>query len=258
MRIPRWPSALLLCAFAVACGGERTDDTAAADDMALAIAHNTLGADEEAAGWILLFDGHSSDGWRGYGRDDLPPGSWKAEDGELAGLSSDGNMDGGDAITVAEFTDFDLIFDFKVGPEGNSGIFYRVKETPDKGLWQVAAEYQVLDDPAYVAMGTMDMRTHLTGDNYDLHSATERTINPTGEWNTGRIVVDGNHVTHWLNDHITVEFELYSDEWEQLVAKSKFGVEEFYSRAPSGSIGLQDHGTPVWYRNMKIRPLNEN
>ena len=92
----------------------------------------------------------------------------------------------------------------------------------------------------------------------DLHSATERTINPTGDWNTGRIVVDGNHVTHWLNDHITVEFELYSDEWEQLVAKSKFGVEEFYSRAPSGSIGLQDHGTPVWYRNMKIRPLNEN
>ena len=102
MRIPRWPTALLLCAFAAACGGERTDDTAAADDMALAIAHNTLGADEEAAGWILLFDGHSSDGWRGYGRDDLPPGSWKAEDGELAGLSSDGNMDGGDAITVAE------------------------------------------------------------------------------------------------------------------------------------------------------------
>lgn len=258
MRIPEWPSALLLCGFVAVCGGDATDGTASADDVSTATAHNTLTADEESAGWILLFDGQSSEGWRGYGRDDIPADSWKAVDGELAGQSSSGNMDGGDVITVAEFTDFDLVFDFKVGPEGNSGIFYRVKEAPGKELWQVAAEYQVLDDPAYIAMGTMDMKTHLTGDNYDLHSAAERTMNPTGEWNTGRIVVDGNHVTHWLNGHITVEFELYSDEWEELVAKSKFGVEELYSRARSGSIGLQDHGTPVWYRNIKIRPLNES
>jgi hypothetical protein len=264
MTNPKWPRALLLCGLVAvaACSGDgasSTNDAESADgvagtETAAAATHNTLSADEESAGWMLLFDGQTSDGWRGYGRDDLPAASWKAVDGELAGLSSGGGMDGGDAITLAEFTDFDLVFDFKVGPEGNSGVFYRVKETTDKGLWEVAPEYQVLDDPAYIAMGTMDMNRHLTGDNYDLQSAAEKTMYPTGEWNTGRILVDGTHVEHWLNGRMTVEYELYSDEWEELVAKSKFGEE--YSRAPSGSIGLQDHGTPVWYRNMKIRPLN--
>ena len=255
-----WPTVLLLSGLIAACGGadEGTSDASSAYDAPAVTAHNTLTTEEEAAGWVLLFDGEGSEGWRGYGRDAFPAGGWKVENGELVGRSSSGNMDGGDIITVAEFTDFELVFDFKVGPEGNSGVFYRVREQPGKGLWQVAAEYQVLDDPAYIAMGTMDMNTRLTGDNYDLHAAAERTMNPTGEWNTGRIVVDGDHVEHWLNGRLTVEYELYTDGWEELVAKSKFGVEEFYARAPAGSIGLQDHGTPVWYRNLKVRPLNEN
>lgn len=218
-------------------------------------AHNTLSAEEAAAGWVLLFDGQSTDSWRGYGRDDFPTGGWSVENGELVGLSSGGGMDGGDIITTAAFTDFELVFDFKVGPEGNSGVFYRVQEVDGKELWQVAPEYQVLDDPAYIAMGTMDMNTHLTGDNYDLQAAGEKTMYPTGEWNSARIVVDGTHVEHWLNGRMTVEYELYSDEWEALVAASKFADEEAYARAPSGSIGLQDHGTPSWFRNIKIRPL---
>ena len=164
-------------------------------------------------------------------------------------------MEGGDLVTRAEFTDFELTFDFVVGPEGNSGVFYRVREHAGAALWQVAAEYQVLDDPAYVAMGTMDMNTRLTGDNYDLHAAGERNIHPTGEWNTGRIVVEGRHVEHWLNGRMTVEYELYSDDWEARVAASKFGVERHYARAPSGAIGLQEHGTPVRFRNIKIRPI---
>ncbi len=251
--------AVLLAGMIAACSGaEDAEDMSAASEAASATAaHNQLTADEQAEGWSLLFDGASSEGWRGYGREDVPEDAWKALDGELAGQSSTGDMDGGDIITIAEFTDFDLVFDFKVGAEGNSGVFYRVKEVSERALWEVAAEYQVLDDPAYIAMGTMDMNTHLTGDNYDLHSATERIMNPTGEWNTGRILVEGNHVEHWLNGHMTVEYELYSDEWEELVAGSKFPADT-YGRAPSGSIGLQDHGTPVWYRNMKIRRLHES
>lgn len=217
--------------------------------------HNTLTPAEEAAGWLLLFDGTSTDGWRGYGRDDFPSEGWAVESGELVSLSSTGDMDGGDIITEQHFTDFELVFDFKVEFESNSGVFYRVQEVDGKGLWQVAPEYQVLDDTAYIEMETMDMTTHLTGDNYDLHSASVRPTHPVGEWNTGRIVIEGNHVEHWLNGQMTVEYELYTDEWEALVANSKFGVEEHYARAPSGAIGLQDHGTRIWYRKLKIRPL---
>ncbi len=237
-----------------ACGGAE-DAVPEADTAAPATpAHNTLSAAESAAGWQLLFDGTSTNGFRGYGRDDMPD-SWTATNGELGLAASSGNMDGGDIISIAEFTDFELVFDFKVGPEGNSGVFFRVKEADGAGLWQVAAEYQVLDDPAYIAMGTMDMTTHLTGDNYEFHEAEVRPLNPTGEWNTGRIVVQGNRVEHWLNGQRTVAYELYSDDWNERLAAGKFSVEEHYARAPMGSIGFQDHGTPVWYRNVKIRPI---
>lgn len=236
-----------------ACAGAE-DAAPESEASASPAAHNTLTADEVAAGWQLVFDGTSTAGLRGYGREDMPE-SWMVSNGELALGASSGNMDGGDIITDAEYTDFELVFDFKVGPEGNSGVFFRVKETDGAGLWQVAAEYQVLDDPAYIAMGTMDMRTHLTGDNYEFHEAEVRPLNPTGEWNTGRIVVEGNNVEHWLNGERTVAYELYSDDWNERLAAGKFAVEEHYARAPMGSIGFQDHGTPVWYRNIKIRPI---
>jgi len=245
---------LVLLLVLSACGGTADEAQATAETAEMEMAHNTLSADEVAAGWELIFDGTSTSGWRGYGRDDMP-NTWVAENGELVLQASSGNMDGGDIMTVAEFTDFELTFDFKVGPEGNSGVFYRVAEAPEKGLWQVAAEYQVLDDVAYIDMGTMDMNTHLTGDNYDLQATPSKTMYPTGEWNSGRILIEGNHVEHWLNGAMTVQYDLYSDEWEELVANSKFGTEEFFARAPSGSIALQDHGTPVWFRNMKIRPI---
>ena len=166
-------------------------------------------------------------------------------------------MDGGDVITKAEYRDFELVFDFKVGRRGNSGVFYRVQEITDVSLWQVAPEYQVLDDAAYPESPEWDPRTHRTGENYDLQAAESRLVYPVGEWNSGRIYVDGNHVEHWLNGQLVVEYDLYSPEWEGWVAASKFSVEEHFARAPSGSIGLQDHGTPVWYRNMKVRRLDD-
>lgn len=230
-------------------------DTASANGQA--VTHNTLTPRERRDGWELLFDGASLDMWRGYGRDDLPE-TWVARDGEMMLQTEGGNMDGGDVVTVKEFTDFELVFDFKVGPSGNSGVFYRVKEVEGNGLWQVAPEYQVLDDPAYPESEDWDPRTHRTGENYDLQAAESRNVHPVGEWNTGRIIVEGNHVEHWLNGEMAVEYELYSPEWEGWVANSKFSVEEHFARAPSGAIGLQDHGTPVWYRNMKIRRLDEH
>lgn len=217
-------------------------------------AHNTLSAEERAAGWELLFDGASTAGWRGYGRDDFPSGGWTVEGGELVGLSTTGDMDGGDIITVGQYSDFELVFDFKLGPATNSGVFYRVQEHDGAALWEVAPEYQVLDDTAYFAPGADDGRTHRTGDNYDLHEASTRPTNGLGEWNTGRIVVEGSRVEHWLNGELTVAYEYDTDEWNALVVASKFDP-AVYGQAERGSIGLQDHGTPVWYRNIKIRPL---
>lgn len=252
-------------ALGTACGGADVADDATTGDaldasatssMEAPAAHNTLTEREVAEGWTLLFDGESTEGFRGYGRAGMPE-TWVAQNGELALQTSGGDMDGGDIVTVEEFSDFELVFDFKVGPEGNSGVFYRVQEVDGAGLWQVAPEYQVLDDPAYIAMGTMDMTNHLTGDNYALHSASVRPLHPTGEWNRGRIVVEGNRVEHWLNGKRTVAYELYSDDWEARLAASKFAVEPHYARAASGAIGFQDHGTPVWYRNLKIRRLEE-
>lgn len=245
---------LFLGCLASACAGR--DQQPPTPDQPESMPHNSLTPEEIAEGWILLFDGRSTDGWRRYGGADFPAAGWTVKAGELVGLTTGGGMDGGDIVSIDTFTDFEFTFDFKVGNEGNSGVFYRVREHEGVGLWQVSPEYQVLDDPAYLAMGTMDMNTHLTGDNYDLHAASERTLNPTGEWNTGRIRVQGNHVEHWLNGRQTVAYELYSADWERRVAGSKFAGEQHYARAPSGLIGLQDHGTPVWYRNLKIRRLD--
>ena len=244
----------LLGSGACAGSGEETADASAEDTAAAEVAHNSLSAEEAAGGWTLLCDGEAMDQRRGYGRDGLPE-TWIVENGEMVLQASSGNMDGGDIITVAEYTDFELTFDFKVGPSGNSGVFYRAVETDGKGLWQVSAEYQVLDDPAYPESDDWDPRTHRTGENYDLEAADNRIVHPIGEWNSGKIVARGNTVQHWLNGTMTVEYELYSEKWNGQVEASKFSVEEHYARAPSGSIGLQDHGTPVWYRNMKIRAM---
>lgn len=248
---------LALLGGVVACGGgEPPADAAPGAGVAVAQApaDNTLTPEEQAAGWRLLFDGTSLEGWRGYGREDVP-GSWVVKDGTLTHEAEGGNMDGGDLLTVEEFTDFELTFDFRLVPVGNSGVFYRAREAEGKELWQVAPEYQVLDDPAYPPTEDWQPPTHLTGENYDLHANPDRTLHPPGEWNTGRILVQGTHVEHWLNGRLVVAYDLYSPEWEALVAKSKFATEEFYARAPSGSIGLQDHGTPVALKNLKIRPL---
>ena len=246
----------LLGCSACSGGGDGTaDDEATMSETVVDVfVHNTLSSDEAADGWTLLFDGQTIDQWRGYGRDDMPE-TWIAENGEMMLQASSGNMDGGDIITVAEYTNFELTFDFKVGPSGNSGVFYRAVETDGKGLWQVSAEYQVLDDPAYPESDDWDPRTHRTGENYDLEAADNRIVHPIGEWNSGRIVARGNTVQHWLNGTMTVEYELYSEKWNGQVEASKFSDEEHYARAASGSFGLQDHGTPVWYRNMKIRTM---
>lgn len=208
-------------------------------------AMNTLTSHEKAAGWRLLFDGKTVAGWRGFKSDTLPAG-WKAIDGALTREGT-----GGDILTVEEFGDFELRLEWKIAKGGNSGIFYRGVEDSDAIYWS-APEMQVLDNA-----GHRDGKNPLTsaGSNYALHAPVRDVTRPLGEWNDVRIVVTGPHVEHWLNGVKLLEYELWSPDWEARVKASKFGDHPGYGRATQGHIGLQDHESPVWYRNIKIRPL---
>ena len=219
---------------------------------------NTLTEAERAAGWRLLFDGQTTTGWRGYNMEAFPDTGWAVVNGAMVVGATATDPDvpiGGDIVTTESFTDFDLRFEFMLSEVSNSGVFYRVIEEEGAAIWHNAPEYQVLDDPAYVEMGTMDMNTHLTGDNYDLHASGDKILYGPGGWNEGRIRVLGNIVEHWLNGMKTVEYTLGSPEWEELVAASKFAPYPRYGTAASGPVGLQDHGRKVWYRSIRVLPL---
>ena len=246
----------MLLAAACAEAPEPPPDTEATD--AAARMPNTLTPAERETGWRLLFDGETTAGWRGYNLEAFPDTGWAVIDGALVVGATATDPDvaiGGDIVTTESFFDFDLKFEFMLSEVANSGVLYRVIEEEGAAIWHNAPEYQVLDDPAYIEMGTMDMHTHLTGDNYDLHASGEKTLRGPGEWNEGRIRIQNNLVEHWLNGTKTVEYELGSPAWEALVAASKFAPYPRYGRAESGPIGLQDHGRNVWYRNIRIRPL---
>lgn len=245
-----------------ACGGAETADEAVEPTdapTATEAAPNTLTEQEIAEGWQLLFDGASTTGWRAYNQPSFPESRWEVRDGALVVLATGDPeaMTGGDIVSEAEFGSFDLRFDFVVSAGANSGVFYFVQEIEGSPIWHFAPEYQLLDDPAYTD-GEWESATHLTGENYDVQASSARPLRPQGEWNTGRILVDGTHVEHWLNGEKMVEYEVRSPEWAALVAESKFSDYPEYGMAETGRIALQDHGAEVWFRNIKIRRLDES
>lgn len=215
---------------------------------------NTLTESERAAGWRLLFDGKTTDGWRGYNRKDMPPG-WKVIDGVLTrtsgGAGGHGAGGGDDIITVDQFESFELVLDWKIVAGGNSGVLYRVTEGA-KTSWHVAPEMQVLDNTKHP---TRDKR-QLAGALYDLYAPPRDTTRGVGQWNTARLVVQGNHVEHWLNGVKQVEYTIGSPDWQQRVAQSKFKDKPQFAKAAKGHICLQDHSDRVEYRNIKLRVLN--
>jgi hypothetical protein len=224
-------------------GGDMEASVAATDGQEM----NTLTEAERAAGWELLFDGTTMDGWRPYNGAGLPQG-WAAVDGTLMRTGV-----GGDIVTDRTFTDFELTLEWRLEEGGNSGVFYRAAEG-EQWIYRSAPEMQVLDDERHP-----DGQNPLTsaGANYALDPAPRGVVKPVGEWNSVRIVVQGNHVEHWMNGQQVVTYELGSPEWEEKVANSKFVEWPAYGRAPTGYIGLQDHGDPVWFRNIKIRELGD-
>ncbi|HIF56835.1 MAG TPA: DUF1080 domain-containing protein [Gemmatimonadetes bacterium] len=207
--------------------------------------HNRLTAAERAAGWQLLFDGNSLEGWRGYNSEFMPNG-WSVENGMLIRTGP-----GGDIITEQQFGDFEFYLEWLVGPGGNSGVLVRAVEGQEE-VYHGAPEMQILDDA-----GHPDGRSPLTsaGSNYGLHGAPRGIVKSAGEWNSSRIVVVNNQVEHWLNGDKVVEYELGSADWLRRVANSKFAQWPAYGRASRGHIGIQDHGDRVSFRNLKVREI---
>jgi len=213
--------------------------------MAVARSLNVLTAEERADGWELLFDGRTLEGWRPYAREGVPEG-WSVTEGQLMRSGP-----GGDIITDRDFEDFELALEWRLGEGGNSGIFYRAA-LGEEWVYHSAPEMQVLDDERH-ADGASELTS--AGANYGLHPAPRGVVYPVGEWNEVRLRVEGTHVQHWLNGELIVEYDLGSPDWEARVAASKFSEWPAYGRAARGHIGLQDHGDPVWYRNIRVREL---
>ena len=205
-----------------------------------------LTAAQRAAGWRSLFDGTSTSAWRGYKEATLPAG-WMIVDGIL---TKTGSVN--DIITKDKFGNFELALDWKIAPAGNAGIFYRGTEEYDHIYWS-APEYQLLDDA-----GHPDGQSRLTsaGADYGLYPSPAGVVKPAGEWNSTLIVVDGNHVQHWMNGQKLLEYDLGSPDWEAKVKASKFVAYPHYGRASSGYIGIQgDHDGTLWLRNIRIREI---
>jgi len=208
---------------------------------------NQLSASERAAGWTSLFDGRSLDGWRVY-RGQSQPGGWYVKDGSLR---KDQGTD--DIISLKEFGDFELAWDWKLTPGGNSGVFFRVTEEYEAPYWS-GPEYQLLDD----AGGTGDTKQRETAaaSNYGLYGGPAGVVHAANEWNSSRIVAKGPHVEYWLNGTKMLEFEIGSPEWEAKVKASKFGRWANYGRAKRGHLSIQgDHSGTLEVRNIKIREL---
>ncbi len=213
-------------------------------------------APEDSAGEIAIADTSwqelGADHWRRYKGEGIPEAWQVSEDGTL---HFSGEGEGGDIITVEQYENFELELEWKISPAGNSGIMFRVSEEHDYP-WRTGPEYQILDNDAHP--DAKEGADRHAGANYDMHAPSVDIVNPVGEWNQARIVVDGAKVEHWLNGEMIVSYELWSDDWKAAIAESKWIDMPDYGLTKVGHICLQDHSDPVWFRNIRIRSLPES
>lgn len=213
---------------------------------------NELSELEESEGWELLFNGEDLDNWKAYNADGT--GTWMVEDGLLT-ASGEGSDSTGYIITRNQYENFDLKFEWKIAPEGNSGVMYHVIESERYHTpYLTGPEYQLVDDVGYPSELEEWQKT---GADYAMYppDKSKKDLKPVGEWNSSRIIFDNGHVEHWLNGEKILEFEAWTDEWFEHKNSGKWGNTPGYGLSSLGHISLQDHGSKIWFRNMKIKEL---
>lgn len=212
--------------------------------LLLILAAPCLAADKE--GWVSLFDGKSLNGWTTSDKKPVSKG-WVAEEGLLVRKEK-----GGDIYTDREYANFIFEFEWRMAPNGNSGVKYRMTHY---GKEYLGPEYQCFDDgPA--GKPRLSNPKQLTASIYELFApSAPRTLNPPGQWNRGRIVANGTKLEHWLNGQLVAQADTSSDAWKQAVAASKFAKKGNFGENPSGRIMLQDHGSEIAFRNLRLKPL---
>ena len=232
---------------------------------------------QDKDGYYILFDGTRLDGWRGYGKDDVPS-RWSIEDKCLkftgTGTGEGQTLEGGDLIFASKFKNFILEFDWKISKGGNSGVFYLAQEvttekdgvTSYEHIYLSAPEYQILDNAnhpdAFLGVDGNRQSASL----YDMIPAKPQNSKPFGEWNKARIMVFKGTVVHGQNDANVLEYHLWTPEWTNMLQASKFSAERWPIAFDllndcggpdhAGYIGFQDHGDDVWYRNIRVKVLD--
>ncbi|MDI9356914.1 MAG: DUF1080 domain-containing protein [Chitinophagaceae bacterium] len=208
---------------------------------------NVLTAEEQKKGWKLLFDGNTFAGWHNYGMNGVV--GWKIENGEIIALG-----ESNDIVTDQDFENFELALEWKISKGGNSGIFFHVKEDFEqyKRTFQTGPEYQLIDQENHI--NSLD-ENQKTAANYGMHTAQNPKYRPYGEWNTTRIIVKQGNVEHWLNGEKVLEYTLQTKEWLDLKNTGKWKAFPDYGKFTTGKIALQDHGSPVFFRKIKLLPL---
>jgi hypothetical protein len=220
---------------------------------------NKLTEQEIAEGWKLLFDGKTSTGWRKAYGESFPEKGWKIENGIISVLPSTGaeSQNGGDIVTIDEYSNFELLLQAKLTPGANSGVKYFVTEQEVNNPGSaIGLEYQILDDvnhPDANQGRIAGIRTFASL--YDLIKPSDKKVNAMGEWNDIRIISRDKHVEHWLNGFKVLEYKRGSDDFRKLVSESKYKDRPAFGEAEKGHILLQDHGSEVSFRSIKIREL---